>query len=162
MNRFGFYDYYHLNKRSESYTVKKGDTLYKIAQTYGIDVSSLMNANNLSSTQIYPNQIIAIPVQIGNGSMYFEEYIIESNDTLQDIASKLGISIEAIAKYNDITKLLLVDNQILNIPKTYQTYTIKEDDTLASILEATGMTLEQLVNANSSKWLKVGNKIYVV
>ena len=38
MNSFGFYDVYYSKKRNESYIVQKGDSLYKIAQKYGLTV----------------------------------------------------------------------------------------------------------------------------
>ncbi|MCA1009377.1 LysM peptidoglycan-binding and 3D domain-containing protein [Halobacillus halophilus] len=37
-----------------TYTVKSGDTLYKISNKYGISVDDLMDWNNLDSTLIYP------------------------------------------------------------------------------------------------------------
>ncbi len=46
---------------STSYTVKSGDTLFLIAQRYGITVESLRQANNLSSTALYPGQALRIP-----------------------------------------------------------------------------------------------------
>lgn len=47
-----------------SYTVKKGDTLWAIAQKFlgdGTKWGQIKKANNLSSTVIYPNQILKIP-----------------------------------------------------------------------------------------------------
>ena len=38
------------------HTVKKGDTLYKIAQQNKVSVSNIKSWNNLKSTVIYPNQ----------------------------------------------------------------------------------------------------------
>lgn len=43
------------------YIVKEGDTLYLIAQRYGTTVETLWQANNLTSTWIYPGQVLAIP-----------------------------------------------------------------------------------------------------
>lgn len=44
-----------------SYTIKRGDTLSQIAITHGVGVSTLMRANNLNSTIIYPDQVLVIP-----------------------------------------------------------------------------------------------------
>ncbi|MBO8129115.1 MAG: cell wall hydrolase [Peptococcaceae bacterium] len=45
------------------YTVKKGDTLYDIAQTYNLSVGALKSANRLTDHIIYPGQILTIPTQ---------------------------------------------------------------------------------------------------
>lgn len=44
------------------YTVLPGDCLYTIAGRHGVSVEALMQANNLSSTLIYPGQTLAVPV----------------------------------------------------------------------------------------------------
>lgn len=160
-NRFGFIDVYSNGLRNETYVVKKGDTLSSIAQKYKVSVESIMEENNLSNTTIYPKQVIVIPMKINNGGMYFEEYVILPNDTLEIIASKLGITPDLITRYNDITRLILAENQTLKIPKVLNTYTITEDDTLASILSKNNMTLEELVEYNKDNWLKPTTEIYV-
>lgn len=43
-----------------TYTVKKGDTLYRIATNHGMTVSQLKKLNNLSSNTIYPNQTLRV------------------------------------------------------------------------------------------------------
>lgn len=43
------------------YTVKSGDTLYKIASMYGVSVSYLINLNRLTDPdRLYPDQVIVI------------------------------------------------------------------------------------------------------
>ena len=46
------------------YTVKKGDTLWKIAQKqlgYGKRYTEIKDMNNLGSDEIYPGQILKLP-----------------------------------------------------------------------------------------------------
>ncbi|MFB4162976.1 LysM peptidoglycan-binding domain-containing protein [Alteribacillus sp. JSM 102045] len=45
---------------SSAYTVKSGDTLYKIATKHDISVSELKSWNNLSSNTIHPNQELTV------------------------------------------------------------------------------------------------------
>ena len=46
------------------YVVKPADTLYKIANSYGVSVMELMNLNNLTSTLINVGDVLLIPNQI--------------------------------------------------------------------------------------------------
>lgn len=143
------------------YVVKRGDTLYKIARDNGVAVEDLIAANNLTSNAIYPNQTILIPKTVPSGSVYFEEYIVQSHDTLEGIAERMNVRLDLLTKYNDITKILLAENQIIKIPRQYQLYTIKPEDTLESILMTTNMTLEELIKANMDTWLQVGTTINI-
>ena len=43
------------------YTVIEGDSLYRIAERTGVSTSSLIRTNKLSSTTIYPKQVLVIP-----------------------------------------------------------------------------------------------------
>lgn len=45
---------------SQTYKVKKGDTLYKISQTHNTTVSKLKSWNNLKSDLIFPNQKLSV------------------------------------------------------------------------------------------------------
>ncbi|ASB88928.1 LysM peptidoglycan-binding domain-containing protein [Bacillus sonorensis] len=47
----------------KQYTIKKGDTLWKIAQKFGVTVNDLKNWNNIKSDMIYPNTTIAVDGQ---------------------------------------------------------------------------------------------------
>ena len=49
-----------------TYTVQKGDTLYKIANNYGVSVSEIMSLNNMNSTLIQIGDILLIPKKIND------------------------------------------------------------------------------------------------
>lgn len=149
------------SSRSELYVVKSGDSLSKIAKKYGVPVKTIMDENNLSSTTIYPKQVIVIPMEITNVGMFFEEYEILPNETLEIIANKLGVTPDLISRYNDISRLILMENQTLKIPKVMNTHTIMENDTLESILKKYNMTAEELIEYNNDSWLRPFNVINV-
>ena len=44
------------------YIVKKGDTLYSIANRYGVSVKDIMNLNGLKNSSLFINQKLLIPV----------------------------------------------------------------------------------------------------
>ena len=54
------------NSYFDYYTIKQGDTLYKIANNYGVTVQELMNLNNLATTLLNIGDTILIPKQITN------------------------------------------------------------------------------------------------
>lgn len=88
------------------YTIKKGDTLYKIADKYGVDYKLLALVNGIDTTDyIYPNQVISVP----KANVLY--YIVNDGDTLNDISNRLGISVIDIV--NDNNKLYLVPEQLI-------------------------------------------------
>jgi LysM repeat protein len=147
--------------KNSEYIVRKGDTLFKIAKDNGVAVEDLIAANNLTSNLIYPGQVILIPRTVPSGSVYFEEYLVQDLDTLEKIATKLNVRLDLLTKYNDISKIVLAENQVIKIPREYTLYTIKPEDTLESILSMHNMSLEELINANRDTWLQVGSTINV-
>jgi len=54
-----------LNQNTEAATtthkVQSGDTYWKLANKFGVSVTSLMNANKKSSSYLYPGQTLVIP-----------------------------------------------------------------------------------------------------
>jgi len=89
------------------YTVKPGDTLYLIAQRYGISPEQLKEANLMTSDIIYVGQKLFIPVQY---------YIVKPGDTLYTIANRFNTTVESIIKLNNLTSPMLMIGQRLQIP----------------------------------------------
>lgn len=143
------------------YTIKKGDSLYSIANKYNTTIELLTDINMLTSSNIYPGQVLLIPSTKNTTSdYYFENYIVNDGDTIEQIANKEGIDPVLIGLYNDFSSYKLLEGQIIKIPKN-NTYIIKQSDTLDSIIENTNRTYEQLLRANAFNWLKVGSQIYL-
>ena len=142
------------------YVVKKGDTLYTIAKMYDVTVDQLLKANGLTSALIYPNQVLIIPLNT-NGNIYFVEYVVKDNDTLDSIASKYNISLNELKNYNNCEKLYLVNGQIIKIPVDKKVHKVSTTDTVDFILEKYNLTLVELVELNKDKLLVVDSYLNV-
>ena len=64
-------------KGETTYTVQKGDSLYVIANKYGITVDELKAANNLSSNLLNVGQILKIPTKEEITPSEYEVYIVK-------------------------------------------------------------------------------------
>ncbi len=83
------------------YTVRYGDTLYRIAVRFGTTVSALMNLNGITN----PNRIIAgqtICVKPGGSIPWGFLYTVKRGDTLNSIAARYGWSSAYLASVNHI------------------------------------------------------------
>lgn len=154
-------DNFNLRVEFEEYTVKKGDSMYTIAKKYGTTVSELTDINMLTSTVIYPGQVLLVPKKQNVATdYYFDTYTIKSGDTIEKIATKFNIDPVTIGLYNDFGKLQIAPEQTLKIPLS-NVYVVKNGDTVDTILDITGRTADQLLRSNSSMWLQTGTKIYL-
>ena len=92
------------------YIVQKGDTLYGIAKNMGVDVSSLMNVNQLTSNVLTVGQSLKIPV--------IEEqiYTVQRGDSLWKIAKQFQTTVDNIIKKNNLISNILRIGQKLLIP----------------------------------------------
>lgn len=97
----------------ETYTVKKGDNLYKIANNYGITTEELKNYNNLTSNLLSIGQILKIPSKNSSSQI---TYTVKKGDSLWVIANKYNTSVSEIKSINNLTSNLLSIGQKLKIP----------------------------------------------
>lgn len=140
------------------YVVKKGDSLYTIAQKYGVSVTELTDINMLTSNVIYPNQVLLVPSTNEHLEFLLDIYVTKEDDTFDKIARVSGVDVEKLAMYNDVGNLLLAKGQKINLPKE-RTYVVDSSDTVESVLRKTKKTAEELLIANASSWLKSGTRI---
>ena len=98
-------------KEDNIYVVKKGDTLYKIAQNFGTTVNDIIKTNNLTKTLLNIGQVLEIPININNASKNF--YIIKAGDTLYKIANDNNTTVSQIKLLNNLnTDILSIGQKI--------------------------------------------------
>ena len=155
------------------YIVKSGDSLYSIAQRYGVSVNDLIEANNLSTTNLKIGDQLLIPKQ--KESNYIT-YKVKQGDSLYQIAQKYGITVNEIKNTNNLTSNLLQIGETLLIPTkkaestplepstTDQTiYTVKSGDNLYNIARIYNVTVDELKKANNlnTNNLTIGQKLII-
>lgn len=100
----------HASVKYYKYIVKKGDTLWKIANRNGTTISAIKRANDLSSNRIYPGMSLMVQRKassvtgsdlsdLGND---YRIYTIRRGDSLWEIAKNHNVSIKDLAFWNGI------------------------------------------------------------
>ena len=153
-----------------NYTVKLGDTLYTIAQNYGLTVNDIIEYNNLGTTVLIPNQMLKLPVNVKNEDNLNENiYIVKPGDTLYDIAQRFNTTVNQIKTLNNLLNNTLSIGQQLIIPTTiieeidYVVYEVKPGDTLYSIARVydTSVSAIKAYNNLSGDILTVGQILQI-
>jgi len=92
------------------YTVKAGDTLWDIANKYGVSVSSLQQNNGLSSERLQIGMKLVVNSATASGfqtpSLAADSsniYIVRSGDNLWTIASKYNTTVEQLMSLNNLS-----------------------------------------------------------
>lgn len=86
-------------RTSVSYTVKRGDTLSKIAARYHTSVKAIERHNQLNTTMLKPGQHLNIPAIRETVKVY---YTIKRGDTLLAIAKHYHVTLKNLLHWNHI------------------------------------------------------------
>lgn len=161
-----------------TYTVQKGDTLYKIANRYGISVSEIKRLNNLTSDTLQIGQVLKLSESSSDDSNIGDTttYIVKKNDTLYGIASKYNTTVDILKRLNNFTTNTLYIGQEIIVPNNngtpddditqpseYDIYIVKKGDSLWLIANNYGITVDELVSMNNLKnlTLQIGQELKV-
>lgn len=95
-----------------TYTVVKGDTLYGIANKFGVSVDNLKVANNLTNNNLSVGQVLKIPSNSNNKVTY----TVKKGDTLYSIARTYNTDVATIKSLNNLSGNTLSIGQTLILP----------------------------------------------
>ena len=158
--------YYKEGESEEIYTVKKGDSLWKIANKYNTTVEKLKRANNLKTNTLSVGQKLVIP-SISVSPEVSDTYIVQKGDSLWSIANKFNMTVSELKNLNNLTNNLLSIGQVLKIKDSSNngktTYTVQKGDSLWVIANKYGITTEELKSYNNltSNLLSIGQVLKI-
>lgn len=125
---------------AEKYEVKKGDSLWNIAEQYQMSIDDLVELNDLKTTVIQPKQELIIS----------ETYIVERGDTLSHIAKDHHVKVKQIKAWNDLESDLILVGEELVIKQGKKVATSDEEKSTPDKEKSTKQESEP-VAANSEK-----------
>ncbi|NLJ81374.1 MAG: SafA/ExsA family spore coat assembly protein [Firmicutes bacterium] len=145
------------------YTVRQGDSMWLIAQRFGVSLSALIAANPQipDPSRIFPGQIVCVPAAMpppsGCPAGTFP-YTVQRGDSMWLIAQRFGVSLSALIAANpqisDPSKIH--PGQIVCVPTTPSItcppgtfrYTVQPGDSMWKIAQRFGVSLNALIAAN--------------
>lgn len=83
------------------YVIRQGDTLYRLAQRFGISVDSIIAANpGINPDNLQIGQVICIPIKPVPECPNGFPYIIRQGDTFYKLSKQFGVSVDSIIAAN--------------------------------------------------------------
>jgi len=108
------------------HVVRKGETIWSIAQQYGLSVGSLLSANNLTqNSKIKEGDRLTIPEERAPSPLSDkllaqakedQVHVVQTNDTLWSISQRYGVSIADLKSVNRLKSNKIKPGQKLVIP----------------------------------------------
>lgn len=137
----------------DTYTVKKGDTLYSISKKQNIPIDTIIKLNNLTSSNLEIGQQLKLKSDSNNSSNK-NQYIVKRGDTLYSIALKNNTTIDKLRELNNLNTNTLTIGQILALPietniEEYDIYIVKKGDSLWSISRKFNIDINDLIELNN-------------
>ncbi|WP_138432017.1 LysM peptidoglycan-binding domain-containing protein [Fodinibius saliphilus] len=166
--------------QSTTHTVKKGETLFSIAQKYGVEIPQLKKWNDITAENLSVGQSLVIR-STNTDNKDKTTHTVEEQETLFSISKSYNVSIAEIKSWNDLSsnnlsvgqKLVIypskeqgnIQQSIVAEDNTQQNtyYTVKSGDSLYRIAQAHNMTITELKELNdlSSNTIRIGQKLTV-
>jgi len=152
--------------------VQRGETLFSIAQRYGLTVDGIAHANGIPDPrQIYVGQRLIIPGgERGEGVQETAPYVVQAGDTLSSIARRYHTTWQSLAQINRVLSpnglyvgqvvqapvlgapvdVLVVDKEAAARPPVGggTLYTVRSDDTLFHVALRYGVSPWTLASAS--------------
>jgi LysM repeat protein/N-acetylmuramoyl-L-alanine amidase len=147
--------------------VKRDDTLWGIAQQYGLNVSELKELNGLTKDIILPGMRLIVSAATEDfadeGSDQFE-YIVRNGDSLAAIAERFDVGVGLLQRLNQIEGDRIYPGQKLQLrPSSLEEgiHVVRYGETLSSIAAKYDVDLQKLrqINGIANNKILAGQKL---
>ena len=163
----------------QTYTVKEGDNLTEIADSYDVDIVDIKDWNDLESDKIMVGQKLKIysDKKVTSSSKKSKTYTVKEGDNLTKIADANGVSVAEIKEWNGLDSDVIQEGQVLKLYSTKETtkkekketkskttyHTVKKGETLGKIADKYDCTIADLKKWNKIKGdtIEIGQKLIV-
>src|SRR5699024_10924842 len=151
------------------YTIRQGDTFYKLSQRFGVSVDALMRANpGVDPQNLQVGQVICVPQDTQpmpptppKPSCPNEFlYTVRQGDTFYKLSQQFGVSVDALMRANPgVDPQNLQVGQVICVPQDTQPmppmpscpngfyYTVWQGDTLYTIGQHFNISVQEIMKA---------------
>ncbi|MFN0095249.1 MAG: LysM peptidoglycan-binding domain-containing protein [Dehalococcoidia bacterium] len=153
--------------RGQTHTVAAGETLSGIADTYGVPLTALMDANSIrNGNAITVGQVLVVPGGRPGGAAGARHHVVVAGDSLSAIAGRYGVSIADLMALNGLAdadqiyagQSLALPAGSVSSPAAARTHTVVAGETLSHVADQYGVSILALEQTNS---LRSADHVYV-
>ena len=157
------------------YTVKSGDSVWKIANDHGISMNQLIEWNNIKNNFVYPGQQLIVSnggssssttTNTGNASSSSNnagssaasgtKYTVKAGDSVWSVSNNYGISMNQLIQWNNIKNNFIYPGQQLIVKGGSAATSTNTSSTTAATTPSTPNT------SNTTSTASTGDTIYTV
>lgn len=139
------------------YTVKAGDSIWRIAHDHSITMKQLLEWNNITNQTIHPGQqLITQNPATTSAATANKSYTVKAGDSVWRIAQSHGVSMDDLVKWNNISNFTIHPGEVLILKQPTQapysgltTHTVQAGESVWLIAQKYGITMDELVEWNN-------------
>lgn len=174
-----------VQENATTHKVRRGESLFSIAEDYGVTIDNLKEWNNLSSSSIDAGQTLIVNASAAKASKKSSgssekkaattKHKVRRGETLGAIASRYGVTVDNLKDWNnlsssriDVGQTLIVKgskstSSLRSSKSSYTTHTVRNGETLGGIAEHYGTTASAIRKANGIKgsMIRKGQKLKI-